>query len=440
MADSENLSLAEQIAELAPELRERIWEEMSDAERESLAYAWALFERRKQREPDLPWRTWLVMSGRGYGKTRMGAEWVRRMAMADPTACIALVGATREQARAWMIENDNGILGVCPPGERPQWEPSLWRLKWPNGATAFVYSAAEPESLRGPQHHFAWCDEIAKWPLGMEAWSNLMFGLRRGPLPRVVATTTPRPVPLVLDLAGQKQGVAVTCGRTVENASNLSGFFIEEVTRDYGGGRLGRQELDGELIDDVEGSLWPRDLIEKCRAGARLPEFRRVVVGVDPPTSAEGTCGIAVCALGADGGGYVLADATVAGVRPERWAKTVEAAAQAWNADRIVAEGNQGGAMVESVLRGADVALPVRIVHARQGKSARAEPVAALFEGGRAKFAGAFPALEDQLAGMTAGGDYEGPGRSPDRADAMVWAMTELMLGRPRAVPRIRRL
>ena len=439
MAESDGRSMAERMAGLAPERRARILAEINDLEREALAYAWQLFERPKQEEPDLPWRTWLVMSGRGYGKTRMGAEWVRRMAEAHPEACIALVGATREQARAWMVENDNGILGVCPPDERPMWEPSLWRLKWPGGATAFVYSAAEPESLRGPQHHFAWCDEIAKWPFGMETWSNLMFGLRRGALPRVMATTTPRPVPLVRKLAVQA-GVALTRGRMVENAANLPGFHIAEVTRDFGGGRLGRQELDGELIDDVEGSLWPRDLIERCRAIGPPPEFRRVVVGVDPPTSAEGTCGILVCALGADGLGYVLADASIAGSSPEGWARSAAAAAEAWGADRVVAEGNQGGAMVESVLRGADVALPVRIVHASQGKAARAEPVAALFEGGRARFAGGFPELEDELAGMIAGGGYEGPGRSPDRADAMVWAMTELMLKRKRAEPRIRLL
>ncbi|HEX8223913.1 MAG TPA: terminase family protein [Allosphingosinicella sp.] len=438
MADNDNLSMAEEIAALAPELRARIMAGVSDGERESLAYGWRLFERPRQREPELPWRTWLVMSGRGYGKTRMGAEWVRRMAMADPMACIALVGATREQARAWMIENDNGILGVCAPDERPVWEPSLWRLKWPNGATAFVYSAADPDSLRGPQHHFAWCDEIAKWAFGMEAWSNLMFGLRRGSLPRVVATTTPRPVPLVRMLAGGER-VALTRGRTIENASNLPGFFIGEVTSDYGGGRLGRQELEGELIDDVEGSLWPRDLIEKCRGGPPAG-FRRVVLGVDPPMSAEGICGIVVCALGLDGIGYVLADATVAGAGPKGWARVAAAAAEAWGADRVVAEGNQGGAMVEEVLRGADVSLPVRIVYARPGKSARAEPVAALFEAGRARFAGGFPELEDQLAGMIEGGGYEGPGRSPDRADAMVWAMTALMLGKRRAEPRIRLL
>jgi phage terminase large subunit-like protein len=254
-----------------------------------------------------------------------------------------------------------------------------------------------------------------------------------------MATTTPRPVPLVRKLVGQK-GVKFTRGRMVENAANLSGFYIEEVVRDYGCGRLGRQELDGELILDVEGSLWPRDLIEKCRAVRPLPEFRRVVVGVDPPVSANGVCGIVVCALGADGTGLVLADASVAGASPEGWAQTAAAAAEAWGADRVVAEGNQGGAMVESVLRGADIHLPVKMVHAHPGKVARAEPVAALFEGGRARFASGFAELEDQLAGLIAGGDYEGPGRSPDRADAMVWALTELMLRKKRAEPRIRLL
>jgi phage terminase large subunit-like protein len=445
-------SMAERVAQLAPELRQRFLAELNESDLEILAHSWGFWQRPTQKEPELPWRTWLVMSGRGYGKTRMGAEWVRRMALANPTACLGLVGATRDQARAWMVENDNGILGVCAPDERPDWEPSLGRLKWPNGATAYVYSAAEPESLRGPQHHFAWCDEIAKWPFGIETWSNLMLGLRRGALPRVMATTTPRPVPLVRKLIGQQGTVRLTRGRTIENVSNLPGFFIEEAIRDFGGGRLGRQELEGELIDDVEGSLWPRDLIEKCRAEpvepgqagslgrARNDGLKRVVIGVDPPASVgRDACGIVVCVLCDDGIAYVVDDSSVSGRSPEGWARAVAGAAHKWGADRVVAEGNQGGAMVASVLRGADVALPVTMVHASLGKSARAEPVAALFERGAAKFAGAFPSLEDELAGLIAGGGYEGPGRSPDRADAMVWAMTELMLGQKRAEPRIRR-
>ncbi|HEX8573336.1 MAG TPA: terminase family protein [Allosphingosinicella sp.] len=439
MARDEARSLAEAMARLDPAGRELVLAGFDPAERERLCYLWEAWERSDQREPDLPWRTWLVMAGRGYGKTRMGAEWVRRTAAAEPMARIALVGATMAEARSVMVEGDSGILAICPDPERPAWEPSLGRLRFPGGARALVYSAAEPESLRGPQHHFAWCDEIAKWPLGPEAWDNLMLGLRCGALPRAMATTTPRPVALVRKLLG-REGVKTTRGRTRDNALHLAGAFIADVERDYAGTNLGRQELGGELIDDVEGSLWPRTLIERSRAAGPIPDLRRIVIGVDPPASEEGICGISVCALGADGLAYVLADATVAGLGPQGWARAVAGAAQAWGADRVVAEANQGGAMVEAVLRGADIHLPVRRVIAHPGKSARAEPVAALFEAGRAKFAGGFPELEDQLAGLIVGGGYEGPGRSPDRADAMVWAMTELMLGKRRAEPRITRL
>jgi phage terminase large subunit-like protein len=487
MASPERRSLAAQIASFAPDERARVIAGLSPAEREEIQYVWPVWEQESQREPDRPWRVWLVLAGRGFGKTRMGAEWVRRMAADDPLARIALVGATMAEARSVMVEGPSGILAVCPDEERPVWEPSLGRLRFPGGAMAKVYSAAEPDSLRGPQHHFAWCDEIAKWPFGPAAWDNLMLGLRCGPLPRAVATTTPRPVALVRRLYGQEE-TAKTRGRTSDNSAHLAEAFLADVERDYGGTRLGRQELDGELIEDVEGSLWPRDLIERCRtvppspspcrgegqlaegergegptcdqgqqqaltvppgfAGRAPPSplkgeglFRRVVVGVDPPASAEGdACGIVVCALLNDGVALVVEDASVAGKSPEGWARAVAEAAGKWGADRVVAEGNQGGAMVASVLRGADIDLPLTMVHASVGKSARAEPVAALFERGAAKFAGAFPALEDELAGLIAGGGYEGPGRSPDRADAMVWAMTELMLGRRRAEPRIRRL
>jgi phage terminase large subunit-like protein len=490
MASPELRSIAERIARLEPEERLRVVAALSPADRDHIRYLWSVWELARQREPDLPWRVWLVLAGRGFGKTRMGAEWVRRMAAADPMARIALVGATQAEARAVMVEGASGILAVCPDDERPVWEPSLGRLRFPSGARAYVYSAAEPDSLRGPQHHFAWCDEIAKWPFGPAAWDNLMLGLRCGALPRAVATTTPRPVALVRKLVSQA-GVAKTRGRTRDNEVHLAGAFLADVTRDYGGTRLGRQELDGELIEDVEGSLWPRDLIERCRApclpmrGAHgegdqaepgggvegsedggssenlegrchLPlhqlrwspspsamgrQVRRIVVGVDPPVSAEGdACGIVVCALLGDGTAHVVEDASVSGRSPEGWARAVARAAHRWSADRVVAEGNQGGAMVASVLRGADIDLPLTMVHASVGKSARAEPVAALFERGAAKFAGAFPELEDELAGLVAGGGYEGPGRSPDRADAMVWAMTELMLGRRRAEPRVRRL
>jgi phage terminase large subunit-like protein len=295
-----------------------------------------------------------------------------------------------------------------------------------------LYSAAEPEGLRGPQHHIAWADEIAKWPLGMETWDNLMMGMRLGDQPRIVATTTPRPVPLVRRLLGldgkAPKGVVVTRGRTADNGAHLPPSYIEGMRDSYGGTRIGRQELDGELIEDVAGALWTRALIERCRVVA-LPALRRVVVAVDPPASATGdACGIVVAAIGADGIGYVIEDASVNGCAPEAWARAVAEAAARHGADRVVAEANNGGAMVASVLRAADAGLPVRLVHASRGKSARAEPVSALYEAGRVFHVGAFPALEDELAGLQAGGGYAGPTRSPDRADALVWAMTELML------------
>ncbi|MEA3061943.1 MAG: hypothetical protein QOJ94_1724 [Sphingomonadales bacterium] len=431
---------------------------------------WAHDGQRPPREED--WRVWLLMAGRGFGKTRAGAEYVSACARADGKLRIALVGATMDDVRKVMIEGESGLLAVAREGEALRWTPHLGELTFPSGAIAVAFSGANPERLRGPEHHLAWCDELAKWAYTEQSWTNLMLGLRRGERPRALVTTTPRPLPLLKRLVEQ-EGTKLQRGRTYDNL-NLPDAYVASVTGLYGGTRLGRQELDGELIQDVEGSLWPRELIERCRIilpelgsgrgtatrgggvegrplrqpfglppprGKLGEDYRRVVVGVDPPISSGGdACGIVVCALGEDGLGYVLADASVAGLRPEGWAAAVAHAAETWGADRVVAEGNQGGQMVESVLRSVESRLPVRIVHARRGKSARAEPVAGLFERGRAKFAGAFPDLEDQLAGMTIAGGYEGPGRSPDRADAMVWALTELMLGPARGEPRVRRL
>lgn len=306
-----------------------------------------------------------------------------------------------------------------------------------------LYSAAEAESLRGPQHSHAWCDEVAKWDNASSrataAWDNLLMGLRLGADPRVVATTTPRAVPVVMRLIarGEAGGVAITQGTTFDNAANLPGRFLDAMRASYRGSLLGRQELDGELLSDIEGALWTRALLEASRADA-VPELDRVVVGVDPPASAAGdACGIVVAGLAADGTGHVLADASVEKAGPERWARAVATTAQAWNADRVVAEANQGGVMVGSVLRAAQLSLPLKLVHASRGKVARAEPIAALYEAGRVRHAGTFPALEDELCGLVAGGSYQGPGRSPDRADALVWALTELMLGKA-AEPRVR--
>ncbi|MBD59639.1 MAG: ATP-binding protein [Citromicrobium sp.] len=429
------------LLDLAPQAREDWFASLSAEEAEALAFHWELWARPEQLPPPGDWHTWLVCAGRGFGKTRAGAEWVRMVARGNPEARIALVGASLAEVRAVMIEGESGILAVSPPGLAPLWEPSLRRLTWANGARATCYSAAEPESLRGPQHGYAWCDEIAKWDNSGEralaAWDNLLMGLRLGERPRALATTTPRAVPLVQRLLAE-DGAVVTRGTTYDNAAHLPERFLRQMRRQFGRTTLGRQELDGELLTDIEGALWTRAMLEASRVAKPCADRARVVVGVDPPASAQGdACGIVVCGVDGEGTAMVLADASIERASPERWARAVARAAELWNADRVVAEANQGGAMVESVLRAGEVSLPVKLVHASRGKVARAEPVAALYEAGRVRHAGLFAKLEDQLCGLIVGGGYEGPGRSPDRADALVWALTELMLGRG-GRPRVR--
>ena len=416
--------------------RQSAWARLTETEQHELAWHWRLWAREQQLAPDGDWRIWLIMAGRGFGKTRAGAEWIREVASNDPDARIALVGASLGEARAVMIEGDSGLLSISPPRRRPKFEPSLRRLTWPNGAQATLYSAGEPESLRGPQHSHAWCDEIAKWENTAEkairTWDNLLLGMRLGEQPRLLATTTPRAVPLLQRLLAEGlDDTVITKGRTEDNAANLPARFLRDVRRTFGKSALGRQELDGELIEDIAGALWTRGLIETNREACPVDTHARVVVGVDPPASSGGdACGIVVVALGEDGIGRVLADASVKRPSPEKWARAAANAAREWQADRVIAEANQGGAMVESVLRAADIALPLKLVHASKGKTARAEPIAALYEAGRVRHAGTFPELEDEMCGLIAGGTYQGPGRSPDRADALVWALTELMLGR----------
>ena len=428
---------AEQLAHMPMDDASRCVSRMTARAAEAAWRSWQFWRLAAQAEPEGDWGVWLVMAGRGFGKTRMGAEWVRERAEADGRLRIALIGATLTEARNVMVEGESGLLASAANGVPVLWEPSLKKLTWENGAVAHLYSAAEPESLRGPQHHFAWADEIAKWPYGIDAWSNMMMGLRLGMRPQAMATTTPRPVPLVRRLL-QDKTVQRTVGRTIDNAANLPVSYLRTMRADYGGTRLGRQELDGELIEDAQGALWTRDRIEACRVRV-VPAMVRVVIGVDPPASRTGdACGIVAVGLCAAGLGWVLADDSVSGESPEGWARAVATAAARWHADRVVAEKNNGGEMVESVLRAADVAMPVRLVHASKGKVLRAEPVAALYEMGRVHHVGAFPALEDELCGLIVGGGYEGPGRSPDRADALVWALSELMLGKQGQRPRVR--
>lgn len=428
------------LARASPEEQERIIYSMTPIELLKLDACFEAWAHESQLPPKgAGWRVWLIMGGRGFGKTRAGAEWVHELASKKAGVRIALVGATLHEARSVMVEGVSGLLNVARlHGVRLGWEPSLGRLRWPNGSEAQLFSGENADGLRGPEHDFAWADELAKWGQPEEAWQNLQMGLRRGSRARALITTTPRPMPL-LERIKKDQWTVTTSGRTSENI-NLDEKFVEVMTATYGGTRLGRQELDGELIADVEGALWPRDLIERCRVRCD-EEFERVVVGVDPPAGAsEGSdaCGIVVAGR-REGRLFVLADESCQGLSPDGWARRVAGAVARWDADIVVAEANNGGAMVESVLLAAEVGVRVKLVHASRGKAARAEPIALRFESGRAYFAGSFPQLEDELAALTAGGGYEGPTRSPDRADAMVWALTELSETRS-GIPRVRRL
>jgi len=428
----------EALAELDEAEARRALGALTSEERGAFAADWPSWAHEGQAPEHEAWRVWVLLAGRGFGKTRAGAEWVSDFAREHPGAAVALVGATVEEARSVMIEGRSGLLAVARHSERERmrWEPSRRRLVFASGAEAFLYSAANPESLRGPEHHIAWCDELAKWRRGQAAWDNLRLGLRLGERPQALVTTTPRPVAALKHVLAL-DGTVLTGGATRDNP-HVPDDFLDAVEAAHKGTRFGRQELEGVLLDDVEGTLWPRALIESSR-GTVASNCPRVVVGVDPPASVAGTCGIVVCGMGADGTCHVLADCSAGGLTPEGWARRVAQGADAWGAHRVVAEQNNGGAMVAAVLRGADAGLPVTLVHAADGKAARAEPVAVLFEAGKARFAGAFPELEDELAGFTPAG-WRGAGASPDRADAMIWAITELAVKPPRAPPRVRGL
>ena len=404
----------------------------------ALPYLFDFWALPHQLPPEGDWRAWVIMGGRGAGKTRAGAEWVRAMVEGarplDPgaRARVAIVGETLDQAREVMVFGDSGILACSPPDRRPRWHGGRRMLIWPNGATAQLFSAHEPEALRGPQFDAAWVDELAKWKRGGETWDNLQFALRLGDCPQVCVTTTPRNVGVLKDLLS-RDSTAVTHAPTEANAANLAANFLAEVRARYGGTALGRQELDGILMEDAEGALWTRAMIE---AGRRpdIPALDRIVVAVDPAVTSHAksdTCGIIVAGVIQSGPpqawrAVVLEDASVGAARPDQWARAVIAARDRWKADRVVAEVNQGGDLVESVLRQVDPLVPLRKVHASRGKQARAEPVAALYEQGRVAHRGGFGLLEDEMCAMTSAG-YEGLG-SPDRLDALVWALTDLMI------------
>ena len=398
---------------------------------------WALPEH--QREPDGDWTTWVIMGGRGAGKTRAGAEWVRARVEGagpkDPGPCrrVALVGETMDQVRAVMVEGDSGILACSPEDRRPELITSKNKLVWPNGAEAMLVSATNYEALRGPQFDAAWCDELAKWRHGQAAWDMLQFTLRLGDHPRVVVTTTPRDVPILHKLIEQPDTV-LTQAPTAANAANLAPGFMERMEAEYGGTWFGRQELMGELVEHRSDALWSHALIDRARMPA--PEdLDRIVVAVDPPVTGGASadeCGIVVAGVRASGPrptweAWILADLSVAGQSPQGWAARAADAYETFSADRLVAEVNQGGDLVETVLRQVAPDLSYRKVHARVGKRLRAEPVAALYEQGRIHHVGVFPELEDQMCSFTAG--HTGP--SPDRLDALVWALTDLIVTAP---------
>lgn len=379
--------------------------------------------------PHGDWRTWLILAGRGWGKTRTGAEWVIDR-IEDGHERIALIGPTAADVRDVMVEGESGILAVCPEDLAPNYEPSKRRVTFSTGAICTTYSADEPDRLRGPQHDAAWADELAAWRYP-EAWDQLQFGLRLGDDPRTIVTTTPRPTKEIRELVAASTTV-VTRGSTFDNADNLAPAFLERILAKYEGTRLGRQELYAEILDDVPGALWSRAMLEHAVTAcpSPIPDTERLVVAIDPAvTSGEDSDSTGIVVAGRyDKSAVVLADLTCR-LTPDGWARRAVEAYHEHKADRIVAEANQGGDLVKTVLRTVDPSVPVKLVHATRGKRVRAEPVAALYEQGRVFHTAVFPELEDELVTWTPDSPH-----SPDRLDALVWALTDLDLTRPARV------
>ena len=427
----------------------KLLEALSSAQLTALRHDWLLFARDDQLPPALStggqaWTTWLVMGGRGAGKTRTGAEWVRGLALGlqpfahKPVGRIAIIAETQNDLREVMIDGVSGLLAIHPQAERPSWNASRRRLEWPNGAIAQGFSAEDPESLRGPQFEAAWCDEIGKWRYASETYDMLQFGLRLGDQPRQVITTTPRPMALLKRIAADPL-TAVSHAPTRANAANLAPGFLATIVGRYAGTNLGRQELDGLFIEERPDALFRREVFEAARVHGG-GESIRIVVAVDPPAGGKrgGRCGIVVAGRSADGMVFVLEDASLEAARPEIWAAKAIDAYHRHEADALVAEVNQGGEMVSSVLGAIDAGVPVTPVRAKRGKILRAEPVAALYAQGKVKHLGAFPALEDEMCAF--GPDGLADGRSPDRLDALVWAITHLALDGEAGSPRVRRV
>jgi predicted phage terminase large subunit-like protein len=394
---------------------------------------WAAKARPSQMPPPGDWwGIWLILAGRGFGKTRTGAEWVKSLIESTAVGRVALVGPTAADVRDTMLEGESGLLSISSPWCRPEYEPSKRRLTWPNGATASLFSAEEPDRLRGPNFEAAWCDELAAWADPQAVWDMLQFTLRLGKHPRVCATTTPRPIALVKNLVKREgQDVVVTRGSTFENVDNLSPPFLQAMKARYEGTRLGRQELFADVLSDTPGALWAQAWIDRDRiASASWADFKRIVVAIDPAvTSGENAdeTGIICAAIGDDGHAYVLED--VSGkYAPHEWAAKAIGLYRRYNADRIIGETNNGGEMIENVLRSIDQSVSYKSVHASRGRVVRAEPISALYEQGRVHHVGTFTQLEDQMTAFTSDFSRATAGYSPDRLDALVWALTELML------------
>ena len=400
---------------------------LTDEEAIALYYDWKYWARANQLPPiNLGWYIWLVLAGRGFGKTRTGAEWVRSKVEGGYTGRIHLIGPTAADVRDTMIEGESGILAVHPPATRPKYEPTKRRLTWPNGAIATTFSAEQPDRLRGPQCGLIWGDELAAWQYP-ETWDMAMFGFRKGN-PQAVVTTTPKPTPLVKDLMTTK-GVVITKGNSYENRANLADVFFDTVIKKYEGTRLGQQEIHAEILEDTPGALWTYDNISANRC--TYEEFKkielvRIGVAIDPAvtsTESSNETGIIAGGIDSDGEGYILADRT-GRYTPIGWAnKAIELLANL-KGDRIIAEVNNGGDMVETTLRTVSPRIPFIKVHASRGKRTRAEPVSALYEQGLVHHVGVFPGLEDQMTTW----DASDGSPSPDRVDALVWLLTWLML------------
>ena len=419
-------SLRERLLALPQEVRQAFLLSLPPAVLAEAQYDWPFWARPDQLEPPGAWRTWLMRSGRGAGKTRAGAEWVRAKAEGGIYQRLHLVGRTEADVRDTMVEGPSGLLTISPPQCRPRYRPRLRRLEWPNGALALLYSAEEPDRLRGPQCEAAWLDELASWTYA-EAYHNLMFGLRLGVDPRCVVTSTPRPIKLIRELIARETTVQ-TQSSTYANRHNLAPAFLEQILSNYEGTRLGRQEIYGEILDDVPGALWTHARLDELRV-VEPPELQRLVVAVDPAvTSGEESdeTGIIVVGRSEDKQAYVLAD--LSGRYPAHvWARTVADAFRRYRADAVIAEVNQGGDLVKDMLRQTDASLRVKTVHATRGKYQRAEPVAGFYEQGRVHHVGTHPALEDQMCAFTTDMDRARDG-SPDRVDALVWGLTELLV------------